>query len=309
MPDFADFATAASPAAPSHSASSAYTEASSTAAATAPGIFGPPLGLQGRPYTKWYRIWERVTIQDFYQELVIIPFLLLTVLVNLWGSHANRTRAKQWASAHLPILDAEFAQVGFSSRRKGGSSQSGDVSDEVLKSEKKNEYIMYATGRQNVAFVNIKLSLFKRYNPFSWLGEQVVAFFFDSFAAPMERVEATAWVFDGKEKAMVSNPDSLKDSAIDGFVWAVVHKDKMKQLRDDRYDVSLTTTRDHAKLPDWATVMSESAEVTEAMLTPDLIKAINETGEDLEALIISDQPIDAPKKYVHPSRTVQCSAN
>ena len=44
--------------------------------------------------------------------------------------------------------------------------------------------------------------------------------------------------------------------------------------------------------------MSESAEVTEALLTPDLVKAITDAGEDLESLIVSDQPIDAPQKYV-----------
>ena len=53
----------------------------------------------------------------------------------------------------------------------------------------------------------------------------------------------------------------------------------MKRLRNDRYDVSITTTRDNAKLPNWATVMSESAEVTDALLTPELVKAIGEAGE------------------------------
>ena len=87
-----------------------------------------------------------------------------------------------------------------------------------------------------------------------------------------------------------------RDSSYDGFVFAIVHKNKMKQLRDDRYDLSLTTTKDHAKLPVWATVMSESAEITEAMLTDDLLKAVNECGDLLEALVITDQPIEAPRK-------------
>ncbi|KAK5239218.1 hypothetical protein LTR16_012154, partial [Cryomyces antarcticus] len=69
----------------------------------------------------------------------------------------------------------------------------------------------------------------------------------------------------------------------------------MKTLRDDRYDISLTTTKDHPKLPAWATVMSESPEITEAMLTPELVSAVTEAGEAMEALIITDQPIDQPK--------------
>jgi hypothetical protein len=234
-------------------------------------------------------VWERVTVADFYQELFIIPVIVLVVVVNWWGGAANRKRAKQWAGKNLAPLEAEYAQVGF-----GGA---------LWKEKSKNEFVTYCTGRQNVAWLDVKLTLFKRYNPVMWFGELVASFFFETMPAPEERLEATAYMFDGKEKSLVpalaqaqSNPTPNKDSAYDGFVWAVVHKDKMRQLRDDRYDLSLTTTKDHPKLPLWATVMSESAEITEALLTPELVKVVADAGEDLEALIISDQPIDAPKK-------------
>ena len=253
-----------------------------------------------------------MTIRDFYQEMVMLPILLVVILLNVWGSRANNSRAKQWAATHLPLLESEFASVGFGGGRKGPGADdvqsqglakamagSMDVPEETLKQKAKNEYFTYATGRQNVAKLDVKISLHKRYNPFLWFGEQFLSFFFDSMPAPTERVEATAWCFDGKEKEFVPNASGSKDSSYDGFVWALVHKDKMKQLRDDRYDLSLTATRDSSKLPDWATIMSESAEITDVLLTPDLVKAVNETGEDLEALIISDQPIDPPKKYNH----------
>ena len=258
-------------------------------------------------------MWERVTIHDFYQELIIIPILLLVVLVNLYGSYVNKQKAKQWASAHLPLLESEFASVGFGGGKKGPSvddvaskglakamAESNDVPEELLRQKAKNEYFTYATGRQNVAYLHVLISLYKRYNPLIWFGEMVLSFFFDSMATPVERVEATAYPFDGQERSLVRGEESSggnKGSSFDGFVWAVVHKDKMKQLRDDRYDLSLTQTKDHAKLPDFMTVMSESAEITEALLTPELIKAVNDAGEDLEALIVTDQPIDAPKKY------------
>ena len=264
-------------------------------------------GIQGRPYTKWYRVWERVTIADFYAELFIIPVILVVILINTWGASANKSRAKQWMSSHLPALDGEYAQVCFKRRassvddvqeKSKTAMKASDVPDELLRQKGKNEYFTYATGRQNVAHLDVKLTLYKRFNPFIWFAETAASFFFDSIATPVERVEATAYVFDGKEKALTPNgASSGKDSTFDGFVFAVVHKDKMKQLRDDRYDISLTSTRDHQKLPEWATVMSESAEITEAMLTSELVKAIEDCGEDLEALIISDQPIEAPKKY------------
>jgi len=262
-------------------------------------------------------VWERTTLADFYQELVLLPILVLVVLVNLWGSRANRQRAKEWAATHLPMLEGEFASIGFSGKRssklglkdEAESSElaktlvgSTDVPDDMMREKSKDTYITYATGRQNVAYLDIKLTLYPRYNPFKWFFEAAGSFFLDSMPMPVERMEAIAYCFDGKEKAMVSQTPSQgggsKESTYDGFVWAVVHKDKMKQLREDRYDLSLTTTKDHPKLPIWTTVMSESAEVTDALLTPEMIKAITDAGEDLEALIVSDQPTDAPKKYV-----------
>ncbi|KXT14788.1 hypothetical protein AC579_9656 [Pseudocercospora musae] len=306
--DFADFATAASPAAPSHTASSTFPADSAvpTNAKNAFGAFSSP-AMAGRPYTAWYRVWERVTIADFYQELAIIPMIILVIIVNLWGASANRKRAKSWEEKHFPQLETEFAKIGFG--------RDGFGKDILWKEKSKNEFTSYATGRQNVAFLDLKLTLFKRYNPIMWFGESIASFLFESVVTPSERVEATAYVFDGKEKQFVpaqaqgqiSAPN--KDSTFDGFVWAIVHKDKMRQLRNDRYDLSLTSTKDHPKLPQWATVMSESAEVTEAMLTPELIQAVNDAGEDLEALIVSDQPIDAPLKLndIVPKKRVQLS--
>ncbi|KAF2171800.1 hypothetical protein M409DRAFT_18033 [Zasmidium cellare ATCC 36951] len=299
--DFADFATAASPQPPSHAASSAFPGASTTAKAAAGGLFSAGTGIAGRPYTKWYRVWERVTIADFYQELVIIPIIVVIIIVNIIGASLNKKRARQWAQTNLPLLESEFARVGYNNYTKEAIAKDPE---KMYKQKSKNEYTTYATGRQNVAFVDVKLTLYKRYNPLILFGEAALSFFMDSIAPPVEKLEATAYCFDGKEKSLVpaktqavaSPAPASKDSTFDGFVWAVVHKDKMKQLRDDRYDLSLTSTKDHPKLPQWATVMSESAEITEAMLTPELLKALNEAGEDLEALVISDQPIDAPKK-------------
>ena len=274
-------------------------------------------------YTRWYRIWERTSPQDFYSEAVIIPFIILVIGIHVWGRRTNRRKARQWLEAHGPVLEQEFALVGFmgqtslsvdevqgSGLAKALTSER-DVPHDFLKETSANEFITYATGRQNVAFLDVKLSLYKRHNPLSMLIELILSFFFESARSPTERMEATAYAFDGKEKDLVlshAKPEQLatdsraKDapSTYDGFVWAVVHKEGMRHLRDDRYDLSLTSTKDNAKLPPWATVMSESAEITDALLTSDLIKAIEAAGDSLEYLIITDQPIDKPQKYAMP---------
>ncbi|KAK8155079.1 hypothetical protein IWX90DRAFT_489890 [Phyllosticta citrichinensis] len=303
--DFADFASAPEPTPASISVASA-----STAAA---GVVAGATDAPRVPYTKWYRVWERTQLSDFKQEAFILPFILLVVLVHVWGTRANRRRAHGWARAHAPALKSEFASVGFGGRRDKKPPTVEEVQasglarlsaedmasiepEKLVKEVAHNEYQSYATGRQNIAFVDVKLSMFKRYNPLVRYGEAAASFFFDSVSAPVERMEATAYTFDGKESTLAPGAAKVPNSTFDGFVFAIVHKDLMKRLRDDRYDLSLTTTKDHPKLPMWYTVMSESAEITDAMLTPELLKVVEQAGDALEALVISDQPMDRPKK-------------
>lgn len=202
--------------------------------------------------------------------------------------------------AHAPLLQQEFAQVGYK-RPQNGATTTQDADDQ-LREMKADEFTTYATGRQNVAFVDFKLTLAKRYNPLMQFGEFALSLFFESLPAPSERLEATSYAFDGRESSISpyygkgEEKKGVPNSTFDGFVFAVVHKDLMKRLREDRYDLSLTATKDHAKLPVWATTMSESAAVTDALLTPELIKAIHDAGDKFEALVVSDQPIDQPKK-------------
>ncbi|KAI9657343.1 MAG: hypothetical protein M1821_003023 [Bathelium mastoideum] len=296
----------------------AATAASDTGIASSPtarptglaALFAAPqYASNSRPYTKWYRVWERTTIADFYQELFITPFLLIILFVHFWGSRANRRRARQWMSTHAPVLQQEYALVGFGGRKSSSADDAQANSSELinpeefLKEKAANEWISYATGRQNIAFTDIKLSLVKRYNPLLMLGENILAFFFESMPATQERLEATSYTFDGKEKQLITRLQSVSDedkkpignSTYDGFVWAVVHKNAVNRLKKDRYDLSLTSAKEHAKLPVWSMVLSESAEITDALLTNDLIKAINEAGEDLEAIVVTDQPVDQPK--------------
>jgi len=218
-------------------------------------------------------------------------------------------------TANAPLFLNEFEVVGFGGGRKQPSaddvssqglaqamnSEGLEIPKELYKEKSPDVFMSYATGRQNVAFVDIKLNLVKRYSPVMWASDIILSFFFDTLPPPSEKAEITAYPFDGREGALVPQAADQKlerkgaQSTYDGFIWAVVHKDKMKRLRDERYDLSLTITKDNVKLPPWASVMSESAEVTDAILTPELIKAISTCGDDFESLIVTDMPEDAPK--------------
>ena len=306
-PDFADFAGAPDPS-PAPFSAIADTP-------TFTGFGAAPTGA-AVPYTKWYNIHERHSLSDFKQEGVILALIAVIVVIHLFGTRTNKKKAKTWISAHAPILRKEFALVGFGGRDATAGEVEGEgslkslASDtlelpvDLLKEKSPQEFATYASGRQNIAFLDVNLTLFKRYSPLTMIAEYGMSLFFDSMPAPSERVEAVLYPFDGREALTVPGQapgahELRKDtkSSYDGFVWAIVNKDTMKQLRDDRYDVSITSTKDSSKLPDWATVMTESAEVTDFLLTSELVKAIEDAGELLEHLIITDQPIDRPLKY------------
>ncbi|RYC58571.1 hypothetical protein CHU98_g7639 [Xylaria longipes] len=250
-----------------------------------------------RPYTKWYNIHERHSLSEFRTEGVILAIIAVICTMHFIGSRLNRAKSKAWAKAHAPLLTSEFAQVGF-----GGSRISGDESDKVLKEKSLFEYASYATGRQNVAFMDVKISLMKRFNPLVLFPDFIIGFLFDSYPIPEDSLGATIYPFDGKEAQIVPGVPGAAElrskdskSAFDGFVWAVVNKHQMKQLREERYDVSITFTKDHPKLPIWTTVMSESAEITSALLTDELVDAINKAGDLFDYLVITDQPVEKPK--------------
>ena len=219
-------------------------------------------------------------------------------------------------ATHAPLLDSEFALVGFHGQPKmtpypegvqkegllAASAQlTGDnVPADMLKEKTAAEYQTYATGRANVAFMDVIITLQKRFNPSMLFAENVLGLFFESFKPPRERVESIIYAFDGREKDFVppgadGEKPKAHGSSFDNFVFAVVNKMNMRRLRDERYDISLTFTKDHPKLPNWATVMTESAEVSDTILTKEIVAAIEQAGPSgFEYLIVTDQPIDKP---------------
>jgi hypothetical protein len=55
----------------------------------------------------------------------------------------------------------------------------------------------------NVAWVDLKLHLHRRYDPFSTIGEYIVRVFFESYSAPTKKMETTLISFGGREEKLV----------------------------------------------------------------------------------------------------------
>ena len=235
LADFADFAGAPEP-----------TPASFSAAPSPVNRFGGavPTGASAVPWSKWYNVHERHSLGDFMQEGIILGFLVVTVIIHILGTASNRKKAKSWISAHAPLLKNEFALVGFGGPQTPDAQDTLVLPETLMKEKSPQEFATYASGRQNVAFLDVNLTLHKRYSPITMAAETIMGLFFESMPAPTERVMAVLYPFDGREALTVPGQlpgahELRKDtkSSYDGFVWAIVNKDNMKELRNDRYDV------------------------------------------------------------------------
>lgn len=135
------------------------------------------------------------------------------------------------------------------------------------------------------------IKLQRRSNPVAWIGESLISFLFDSLPPPGDNAVITISPFDGQDAGKQGGGFNSK---FDNFVWALVNKRDMKRWRDERYDLSLTTTKDWEGLPDWLAVMSESKEIGDTVLFKELKDAVIDCQNVLEYLIVTDQPTEKP---------------
>ncbi|KAJ6261363.1 hypothetical protein Dda_4033 [Drechslerella dactyloides] len=294
--DFADFAASTvetvANAATSivASAVTGAAEAQPTGSPVSPGIFGDE--------HPWYAFWMRVSPGDFVTEYFVVGFLTLMITWHFVGVGSNRRIAKNWVLQHVPLLQREYARVGFQRTLTTGE----DVKDAVaagkyvgnekdlLREDSSQEFVHYSSGRMNVLTTVFDIKLKGRGNPFLWAFDVITSFLMDSIAAPADTVTITSYAADGSDASKTGG----HNSKFDGFVWGVVNKKAMSKHREARYDLSLTKTVDTNKLPPWLTVMTESAEITDLLLTKDLIAAIEKYGPSFQYLVITDQPADKP---------------
>lgn len=258
--------------------------AAASAAAAAASL---PVGL-GSP---WYAVWERHSPSEFKTEGYILLLIAVVVAVHLWGSRRNRNIAKGFIASIAPVLTKEFAVVGFTNTPNTVPTDKFDL-NAAVRSNTNTEFVSYATGRQNIATMHTAINLQRRNNPITWAVEAFLSFVIDSVAPPADTITVTITPFDGAEPTKVAG-----SSKYDSFVWALVNKRHMRRVRDERYDLSLTRTSDWEGLPNWLAVMGESKEVGDMCLYKELKEVVQECGDFLEFLAISDMPKEKPTKF------------
>ncbi|GMM37242.1 hypothetical protein DASC09_045670 [Saccharomycopsis crataegensis] len=205
---------------------------------------------------------ERVLSRSWNMEGIVLALVLVTVGLYLGGSYANKSKFESWIREQSKNLESQFFQVGVSKK-------------ELFFSDDEQHYVSYASGRVNVAQFIMKFTLESRQNFTVWLMEHVFHFFFESIEALNDEVEITATLHD--------------DIKVDPFICAIVNKDDMDKKRKDNYFLSLTKTSDSDKLPVEYVYMSESAEINDALWTPELKELLEQNVDLIQYIAFTDQ--------------------
>ncbi|KAK9337736.1 hypothetical protein V1521DRAFT_432959 [Lipomyces starkeyi] len=268
--------------------------ATTTSSPRATALNGPPL-RNNMTLEQFYalpllsRVWNYNWMNEIWFFAIVVAFIALHVIGNSW----NKRKATNWMKSQLEVLRSQFFQVGFDESVTTMESSNTPVS-KYLKRISPVDYVFYATGRLNISMLHGKITMLTRHNIIMMVFDYVFSFLF-STEPPKDLVE------------IVARPTDSDKSSYDGFVFAIVNKDIMKRVREESYDLSLTKTTDHPKLPVSCTVMSEAAEITETLFTPELLAAVKAAESVLQYLVISDLPVDRPKtveEYVPTKRAL-----
>lgn len=228
-------------------------------------------------------LFERLKTNDWRLEYFTIAFTLAFIALFKLGDLYNQSRVTSFLNGVKGVFEENFYQFGV-----GGG--------KLYEKDSAESYASYATGRKNIAKVNLIFRLAPRQNIFVWVMEVLFSYFTESVLYPTDRVE------------IVATPSADYEN----FVTAVVSKLGMNDYRKFNYYLSLTRTSDSPLLPDSFVFMSEVNEYQEKILTNKLANAFKLSMANFVRFIaFTDQPADKPEaiRDLLPHRRVVISLN
>ncbi|KZT39598.1 DUF1682-domain-containing protein [Sistotremastrum suecicum HHB10207 ss-3] len=225
---------------------------------------------------KWWKFAFRPA--EYRTEGYLVAFLLAYLITWFFGSRTISQKAKAWLKAHRSLYGAQFSKP---SPANGELVQDGFTS-----------YFIFSTGRRYVKTLHSTFEM----RPLHDLLQLIVNFGWGLY------------FFDYKSEDVLQLDFHLQPSVggPSSWVWAIVNKNYLNQSRQERWDLSFTKTSDHPSLPITLTVMTEAADVTDALFksisssntqAKNLLTAISDPAVQpyFHSLIITDQPGERPK--------------
>jgi len=203
---------------------------------------------------------------QFQYEAIALGFVVVYLLAWAIGRYINGSRARAWYKAHLPFYETQFTRPAV-----GG-----------LQADGPSDFFIFSTGRRSVLSLHTTFALLTRHN--------LIDMIYDIGRGLIE--------LDYQSKDLLElDFRLLDDGSKPGFVWAVMKKDEMRELRKNRWDLSLTKTGDDKNLPTSLGIMAEAADITETLLKGPLLAILNDPMvlKYFRYLIITDQPAERPE--------------
>ncbi|KAK6879032.1 UPF0674 endoplasmic reticulum membrane protein [Candida tropicalis] len=212
-------------------------------------------------------VWQRLQIRDWRLEIFTMGFIAIFVFLFKTGDLYNKSKVTGFLSGISEVMNKQFYQFGVSPNQL------------YIKDSSEN-YSSYATGRVNIASVQINFTLVPRYNVFLWILESGFSFFSSNVKAPEDTVD------------IVITPSGHYDN----FITAIVSKLGMNDARKFNYFLSLCKTSDSPNLPESFVYMSEANEFQEKTTTNELKNSLNlQIANVVKFIALTDQPVEKPE--------------
>ncbi|KAI0774290.1 DUF1682-domain-containing protein [Fomes fomentarius] len=243
----------------------------------------PPMPDVSANYDGLEYRWKFLTFRPAYfkNEIYFLSAVLFYAVWYFVGKKANERRAYKWFEAHLPLYKTQFSRP---------------ANVEGLVQDGSSDFFAYSTGRRALTSLHTTFTLRPRHDLF-----QVVY----QFARGIIELDYT--VYDRVELEFTFREPSAKESPVPDCVWAIVAKDEMKRLRNDRWDMTFTKTTENPALPKSLAVMSEFADITTNLLKlhgPFSLTSVLSQPAILpyfRSLSLTDQPRVRPTVPLEPS--------
>ncbi|KAJ8086630.1 hypothetical protein PM082_005453 [Marasmius tenuissimus] len=234
-------------------------------------ITPPPISVPEEYDGLEYR-WKIFVFRPAYfkTEVYLIGVILLYVLAWFIGKGVNGRKAERWVDAHKPVLEQQFSKTNYRGLLRDGYT----------------DFFTFSTGRRNIASLHVVLA----FRPIHDLLQYI-------FYTVRTLVDLDYRFRDDLELDFKLLPNALPHD----FVWAVVAKEELRKIKDDRWDLTFTKTSENPSLPPNLSVMSEFADVTDNILRISPLANILKDPRIqpyFRSLSVTDQPRDRPAKPV-----------
>ncbi|KAG8831077.1 hypothetical protein FRC17_003708 [Serendipita sp. 399] len=233
----------------------------------------------------------------FIFEGILLGFIVVYAGVYLYANYSNSRRAQKWLKAHSELLSSQFSKPATPSS---------------LLTDGAADMFAFSTGRRNVQSLHTIFTFLPHHDLFQ-LAFTYGWIMYDLRYSPNDDV-----TLDFR----LGTTGSASGANIPGFVWAIVDKNELNTIRTSRWDLTLTKTQDNHTVPSDCVVMSEVADVTEALLkhsaTAPFLTALKDDNalKYFKSFTITDLPptrpngrLDASQKERHVTLSLRLASS